>query len=212
MNGRKQREISRKKMAILRAARTLFAKKGLEATTVDEIAQRAEVSKGAVYLYFRNKSDVYWGVTSLSLEKLKRWLLKHLSKDSNPRKQLQILGEMYYHFTQKYPLDFELIAQFHISRLNVSDSDSMGVKCYQLAQELLYMIEHILRIGQEKKIFREDFLPEKMSFLLWGEMNGVIQVVQKLRSQESLVSFSPEDLIFDHIRFQLERVCYEKPL
>jgi AcrR family transcriptional regulator len=44
---------------ILRAARVVFAKKGYHATTVDEIAEVAEVSKGTIYLYFPSKLEVF---------------------------------------------------------------------------------------------------------------------------------------------------------
>ncbi|GCE22915.1 TetR/AcrR family transcriptional regulator [Dictyobacter kobayashii] len=51
-----------KRDAILVAARTLFAKKGYEETTIADIAREANIAVGTVYLYFRNKRDVYIGV------------------------------------------------------------------------------------------------------------------------------------------------------
>jgi AcrR family transcriptional regulator len=44
---------------ILRAARAVFAEKGYQAATVDEIAEIAEVSKGTIYLYFPSKFEVF---------------------------------------------------------------------------------------------------------------------------------------------------------
>ena len=43
---------------ILRAATSLFIAKGVGTTTIDEIASRAEVAKGTVYLYFTSKEDM----------------------------------------------------------------------------------------------------------------------------------------------------------
>ncbi len=40
---------------ILQAARALFAQQGFEATRMDDIAAAAGVSKGALYLHFKNK-------------------------------------------------------------------------------------------------------------------------------------------------------------
>ncbi len=48
-----------KRDAILDAARTLFAKQGYEETTIADIAGAAGVAVGTVYLYFRNKHEVY---------------------------------------------------------------------------------------------------------------------------------------------------------
>jgi AcrR family transcriptional regulator len=47
---------------ILSAALELFAEKGFAATRLDDIAARAGVSKGTVYLYFSNKEDLFRAV------------------------------------------------------------------------------------------------------------------------------------------------------
>ena len=50
---RAQREASVE--GLLMAARALFVSQGYRHTTVDEIAEAAQLTKGAVYFYFRNK-------------------------------------------------------------------------------------------------------------------------------------------------------------
>ncbi len=44
---------------ILDAALAVFARKGLEAARMDDIAARAGVTKGTIYLYFENKNAVF---------------------------------------------------------------------------------------------------------------------------------------------------------
>lgn len=51
-------EIRDKRLAILRAARELFANNGYDDTTIAEIAREAGVAVGTVYLYFANKHDI----------------------------------------------------------------------------------------------------------------------------------------------------------
>lgn len=46
------------KERLLKAALDVFSEQGYQATTVDEIAARAGVTKGAVYYWFRDKEDV----------------------------------------------------------------------------------------------------------------------------------------------------------
>ncbi len=62
MPGKLNEEIHPKRGAILDAARILFTKKGYGETTIAEIAQAAGVAVGTVYLYFRNKHEIYTGV------------------------------------------------------------------------------------------------------------------------------------------------------
>ncbi len=47
---------------IVSAAMAVFAEKGFAAAKLDEIARRAGVSKGAVYLYFETKEDIFRAV------------------------------------------------------------------------------------------------------------------------------------------------------
>lgn len=58
---------ARKKARVLRAATELFIQHGYKKTSVDEIARRAEVAKGTVYLYFKSKSDLL--MHAIALEK-----------------------------------------------------------------------------------------------------------------------------------------------
>src|SRR3954464_7871713 len=44
---------------ILEAARKIFARKGYELATVDDVAEAAGVAKGTLYLYFRSKREIY---------------------------------------------------------------------------------------------------------------------------------------------------------
>lgn len=47
-----------KKKIIISAARQLFAEKGFDITTVDEIMEKANLSKGTFYTYFRSKEEL----------------------------------------------------------------------------------------------------------------------------------------------------------
>lgn len=57
----------KRRARILQAATELFMAQGYRKTSVDEIARRAEVAKGTVYLHFKNKSDLL--IHAVALEK-----------------------------------------------------------------------------------------------------------------------------------------------
>jgi len=59
---RKEREKLNRKQEILSAAIPLFAKKGYENTTIDEIAEKAEFGKGTIYNYFHSKEEIHLGI------------------------------------------------------------------------------------------------------------------------------------------------------
>jgi AcrR family transcriptional regulator len=55
---RRQREREERYQTILNAAETLFVKEGYHQTSINKIADLAEVSVGTVYFYFKNKEDL----------------------------------------------------------------------------------------------------------------------------------------------------------
>jgi AcrR family transcriptional regulator len=64
--GRKK-ENAREK--IMRVATSLFAEKGFDAATVDEIAGKAKVNKALIYYYFKNKDDLLTKIFDNFMEK-----------------------------------------------------------------------------------------------------------------------------------------------
>lgn len=52
---------------IVQAAMAVFAEKGFAAARLDEIARRAGVSKGALYLYFETKEDIFRAVVDQAI-------------------------------------------------------------------------------------------------------------------------------------------------
>ncbi|MEO8115395.1 MAG: TetR/AcrR family transcriptional regulator [Phenylobacterium sp.] len=52
---------------ILQAALEVFAEKGFAAAKLDEIAERAGVSKGAIYLYFATKEEIFRAVVDQAI-------------------------------------------------------------------------------------------------------------------------------------------------
>lgn len=55
---RQQLRVSRTRQKLLEAARSLFAEKGLDLTTIDDITERADVGKGTFYYHFKNKEGI----------------------------------------------------------------------------------------------------------------------------------------------------------
>jgi AcrR family transcriptional regulator len=57
--GRPAGEVTQRRQAILDAALEEFAANGFAATRLDDVARRADVAKGTIYLYFRDKESLF---------------------------------------------------------------------------------------------------------------------------------------------------------
>jgi AcrR family transcriptional regulator len=63
----RQRRKETRPQELLDAAMSLFAEKGFSATRAEEVAQRAGVSKGTLYLYYPSKEDLFKAVVRQNL-------------------------------------------------------------------------------------------------------------------------------------------------
>lgn len=59
---------------IIESAVECFARTGFDRTKMDDIANLSDVSKGTLYLYFKSKEDLFYGICQSSLKKVKEQL------------------------------------------------------------------------------------------------------------------------------------------
>ena len=62
------------KERIIQSAIECFSKYGLDRTRMDDIALKADLSKGTLYLYFKNKEDLFYVICENNLKVLKEQL------------------------------------------------------------------------------------------------------------------------------------------
>jgi len=79
---RKQLEKNARKKLIWIAHQLFFIKRLCDAT-IEDIAARAEISKGTIYLYFKSKADLYFSITRPALENLSKRLKRITKKESD---------------------------------------------------------------------------------------------------------------------------------
>ena len=77
---RKEREFKRREGEILNAAFQLFAERGLEAVTIEMIAEAAEIGKGTIYKHFTSKHDIF---ASLALRRGEE-MLQRMNAEIDP--------------------------------------------------------------------------------------------------------------------------------
>ncbi|MDO9390358.1 MAG: TetR/AcrR family transcriptional regulator [bacterium] len=88
---RKERERQAKKQDILKAAREVFAQKGLHAATLDEIAEKAEFAKGTLYGYFQSKDDLFASMLEEELIKFEQCIIQVLNLPLAPASKVEKL-------------------------------------------------------------------------------------------------------------------------
>lgn len=66
---RRSKEKESRRNAILAAAEKRFAKEGFHVTTLDEVAADVDISKATIYLYFKNKEELFFSIIEEKFDK-----------------------------------------------------------------------------------------------------------------------------------------------
>ena len=83
--------ISKTRQKLVEVARELFARNGLEATTMNDIAINSGKGRRTLYTYFRNKEEVYQAVIESELERLSDKLDEVSNMDAEPEQKVLTL-------------------------------------------------------------------------------------------------------------------------
>jgi len=104
MTGRERRE------QLIAVGRQVFAERGFEATSIEEIAERAKVSKPVVYEHFGGKEGLHAVIVDRAVQDLMSRLLESLEAD-HPREQVARAADAFLRFVETQEDAFRVLIQ-----------------------------------------------------------------------------------------------------
>jgi AcrR family transcriptional regulator len=171
---RKDREKDLRRQQIREAAKELFLLKGFSSTTMEDIAKKAELSPATIYLYFKNKDELY---VSLNVSSIQYFTnnIKRIHDDSSlsvEEKILKIKDAMYNMY--KYdPLMLRNIMHIQMEDTLLNISRDLVGKINNLATEVMEMIAHIYEEGVRQGKFKSG-RSIALADIMWGIFAGLV--------------------------------------
>jgi AcrR family transcriptional regulator len=174
---RKEREKEQRRNEILDAAEKVFFSKGVWAATMDDVAEAAELSKGTLYLYFKNRDELYYGITGRGLAILNDLFKKAVEKGRNGLEKTFLIGTAFLQFSQEHTDYFNALSYYEIKDVDFSNASSMACQCDAYGNEAIGLLIQAIRTGIEDGSIRKDVDPFNTAIVLWGQTAGIIQLV-----------------------------------
>jgi AcrR family transcriptional regulator len=174
---RKEREKERKKALILESAEQLILEKGLDHLNMDEVAERAEVSKGSLYHYFKNKTDLVLGICNKATGMLSAEISKVITKDISGIEMVYTIGATFLNFVRSHPEFFRSMRFFDNLKdtTRLSDSDYIEMCQSNMNTSFTSMVRAI-QIGMQDGSIQSSYDPKELSVLLWSTSNGLVNM------------------------------------
>lgn len=186
---------------ILEAAKELFFGRGYQGTTVEMITERAGLSTGTFYLYFKSKREIYMALYADGMDILRRMAEQAASwPGMGTLARLSAIANAYYRFYTDYTEYFDILAFIHLHEEELKGQGEITT-LDRKAIELLKMIEGVIKEGIESG----ELAPMdtwKATNVLWGMMDGLVMLAE--RKNVMVMGVSLEDLI----KQALEMVFY----
>lgn len=197
---RKERETQLRKQIILEAAEKLFLSKGYEATTMDEIANEAEFSKGTVYKYFISKDELYIAIGIKAYELIIKYTREFTEKEDQGIKQIMAVGYAYFEFTKQYPpyanifhdiaLKFPDIVTKSEENLSEIEKDYLN-----LSNRYRDIFIKILTDAVKIKAIRSDKNPFLIGYILSTLTNGLVNDLMQNKNFVNRLGLNSDEIV-----------------
>ncbi len=175
---------SARRAQLLDAAQAVFVEFGYHAAAMDDIADRAGVSKPVLYQHFPGKLELYLALLDQHCEYLERLVRESLSSTSENKERVHACINAYFDFVASDGAAFRLIFESDLTNESAVRNrlDAVGMVCADAITEVIAEDTH---------------LPEAHAALLGVAMSGMAQVTA--RSWLAQGSSIPQDEAVDLI-------------
>ena len=168
---RKERDKQLRKTDLLSAAGHLFALKGYDRATMQDIAREAQYATGTAYLYFKDKESLYFSLLEEKISEMMSIIKEKTSETKDVREEINILiyesliffenNQDFFHIFVSETSKFRWVVD---SKIGSSES---------MLEHMSYLAD-IIRKAQQHKVIRGDFKPEHVADIFTAILSTVI--------------------------------------
>ena len=180
-----------RRQQILRAAAHVFARKGLAATTIADIAQAAGVSHGLAYHYFDSKEDIFAQLIRRAMDGTERLLLEARSREGTVTSRLHWLIEQMIEGASDSADDLLIVQQAAISEAVPPEVRELVLQRPPvLVQSLAQLMSEGQRAGE---LISGD--PDQLALLLLSCVQGIFSTMALRFQPQSIQSIEADTLL-----------------
>lgn len=158
---------------LLETAVAVFSERGYQATTMDEIAERAGVSKGMLYIYFKNKEALFGAVFRWFGKVTGEMMQQAVGGVGDEAEQIRRIAACWANIATQQrelvPLFLDFWSAASVRGMRNDYAEDLAA----MYDEYRTMIIGIIEQGKAKNIFRADADAQAIAYLLVGGMDGI---------------------------------------
>lgn len=173
---RRERERQQRRDAIIEAAEGLFSEKGFEGTTMQEISDRVELSKGTIYLYFKSKEELYLSVCINSVAGFGESLEAAVMGVRDLESRIKAVYLAYIRHSLEQPAVFRVLRDTFLERVRLNLSKSAIDEISAFIKGWLENESRLIQEGIDSGVFDGNLDPYAFSLSAWRMSTGLIEL------------------------------------
>lgn len=179
---RRGEEKERRRAEIIDAAERLYAEKGWDSVTMDQVARRARLSRALLYVYFRDRDELQFAIGERALRVMRERFVEAVSRHPRGLDQIEAIGRAYMAYAREFPHYFHVCAQIQAQSVSREPGSNEGA-CAFAADDAIGVVVAAIRTGVADGSIRRDIGdPMLYAVALWAFTHGVIQLAMSKES------------------------------
>lgn len=159
---------------ILATAKELFAEKGPDATSMDEIAAKADYSKSTIYVYFSGKDDIFYNIILEDMKQLYQGIKDCLERHESMQERYFAICSLLSDFAKKDPTFFAYV----FGKISVDEAEFIRLpvlrEIYEVGEQINTLSVRLFSEAVANGEARPNVRPVEAGLVYWSSIGSLL--------------------------------------
>lgn len=191
---RREREKEQRRNEIINAAEDLFFSSGYDNVSMNDIANKVELSKATLYIYFKDKESLFLAIVLRGARILNEIYIKCSKLDITGIEKVKAMGQGFTEFTKLYPDYFRMLCYSGSERFSTAGYDD-AKEILALISKNIELISEAIKKGMEDGTVRNDLDPLELAIYLCTSRLSVLNMDSRWKTALENKGFSYDQFV-----------------
>lgn len=178
MKKKKHHSPETRRQQILLAAEIVLLKEGIDNFTIDQVISHAQIAKGTVYKYYKNRDHLFAEMSVKSVEMLFTSFKSAVVGEVSSIGKIHLVIKSCYQFYRNYPQYYGLLNYFERTGISANEKQQY----MEISMQLQVFIEKIIEEGKSSGEITTSVSAKFIDYIIWSSTVGLIQFIENKKN------------------------------
>ncbi|MBI40775.1 MAG: hypothetical protein CMF59_14345 [Leptospiraceae bacterium] len=166
---------------ILDRAQDLAFQKGFDSLTIGDLASATDYTKRALYFYFKDKDEIFFGLVARGQELLKSSLEDVQQSEPEGPEGAHAFGDCFFQFSISHPEFFSLLMEYESKRhryeMGRTEESMAWAQCQNLSLDCGDILERWMEFEISSGRLTTSLSARQLMLSFWAQTYGIMQII-----------------------------------